>query len=198
MRRSSIPQTPKRSPRPPRLRPGKPSERLRIAAPVHPAWFAAAIAAPGPRGRREGHRVHRPVLRDRPYYLLGQTLLVLLWIAAQRGRDRLLRLRPVPVHPAQPRLLDPGRLRRAADPAGPDPAGKPRPGRPRRGSASRRPDEGQHRVPGPRVGRATACPQGVPTRDHLHDAAGHLRALLADLSPENPGPEPRTAAENSG
>ena len=38
----------------------------------------------------------------------------------------------------------------------------------------------------------------LPTRDHLRDELEDLRALLADLSPENPGPEPRTAAENSG
>ena len=38
----------------------------------------------------------------------------------------------------------------------------------------------------------------IPTRDHLRDELEDLRVLLADLLPENPGPEPRPAAENSG
>ena len=61
-------------------------------------------------------------------YLVIQTVLVIAWI----GVNALWAtgpLGPLPVHPAQPRVLDAGRLRRAADPAGAEPPGRARPAR---------------------------------------------------------------------
>ena len=100
-------------------------------------------------------------------------------------------LGPVSVHPAQPGLLDPGGLRRTADPAGPEPAGRPGPGqhRPRpRGSGA---DPGRHRVPGPRAGRG---PAGAVRRGH-HPGPGGLAvpAGQADRRSAAPGPAPRGA-----
>ncbi len=58
-------------------------------------------------------------------YLVFQTAMVISWIAVGYF---WLGLRPPPVAvPAQPRVLDPGRLRRAADPAGAEPPGRARP-----------------------------------------------------------------------
>ena len=57
-------------------------------------------------------------------YLLLQTMFVIIWIVAQ-PRGRALALGPLPIHPAQPGLLHPGRLRGPADPARPEPPGEP-------------------------------------------------------------------------
>ena len=59
-------------------------------------------------------------------YLVGQTVIVIFWIILNSLAVRPP-LGPVPVHPAQPGLLDPGRLRGAADPARPEPPGRARP-----------------------------------------------------------------------
>ena len=87
-------------------------------------------------------------------YIVIQTVLVILWIAYNgyvvSGADQL---RPLPVHPAQPGLLHPGRVRRPADPARPEPPDRPRPGRPGAGPRGQRAPARRHRVPGPRGGR---------------------------------------------
>src|SRR6201997_2059584 len=131
-----------------------PGEQIRgTATAVHPT-DPAVLAAPGSRGRRADHRVHRALLRHRP-----------LPADTDRPRDRVDRaehnrggpaLRPVSLHPAQPGLFHAGRLRGAADPAGPESPGEPGPGRPRRGPPPRRADQGRHRVSGPRTGRVAA------------------------------------------
>ncbi len=93
-------------------------------------------------------------------------------------RDRLLlaRLRPLPVAvPAQPRVLDAGRLRGAAHPAGAEPPGRARP-HPRRGGPARQPAHaGRGRVPGPRAGGLTALAR--QDRGHAGAAGGTARAL---------------------
>ena len=62
-----------------------------------------------------------------PTFLVAQTLIVALWILVNAvGLDPVRRLS---LHSAQSRLLDPGRLRGAVDPAGADPSGRPRQGR---------------------------------------------------------------------
>ena len=68
-------------------------------------------------------------------FLVGQTVVVVVWITINVGRRRAP-LGPVPVHPPEPGLLHPGRLRRAADPPRPEPPGRPRPG-PGRASTAR-------------------------------------------------------------
>ena len=63
-------------------------------------------------------------------------------------RDRRSRTTgTVPVHPAEPGLLDPGCVRGAADPAGPEPPGRPRPGRDRARPRDERPLAGRYRIP---------------------------------------------------
>ncbi len=86
-------------------------------------------------------------------YLAWQTILVIVWIALNLSAVKL-RWDPVPVHPAQPGVLHPGRIRRAADPARPEPPGEPGPGVFGGGPSARRTDQGGHRVPGARAGRA--------------------------------------------
>lgn len=132
-----------------------PGEQIHGCAPaVHAADIAPVLAAAGSRDRRADHRVDRALLRHRP-----------LPAAADHrggGVDRGERVRgatalgSLSVHPAEPGILHPGRLRGAADPVGAEPAGEPRPGGARRGPPSRRPDQGRHRVPGPRAGRGAA------------------------------------------
>ena len=54
-------------------------------------------------------------------YLFWQTIIVIVWIMLNAWASH--QMGPVPVHPAQPRVLHPGRVRRAADPARPEPPG---------------------------------------------------------------------------
>ena len=98
-------------------------------------------------------------------FLVGQTILVAVWITINVVAVQLP-LGPVPVHPAEPGLLDPGRLRRAADPAGPEPPGRPRPRPGRDRPRGERPHPGRHRVPGPRarLGAPRARPTSSPPR----------------------------------
>src|SRR5205085_9504068 len=77
-----------------------------------------------------------------------------------------LPLRPLSVHPAESRLLDPGRVRRAAHPAGGQSLGAARPphagargeGGRRRGETERRPAEWQPPDPRARPGAGGADP----------------------------------------
>ena len=62
-----------------------------------------------------------------PQYIVGQTLVVIVWLALN-GIAIGYQSGPVPVHPAQPRVLDPGRLRGAADPPRADAPGRARQG----------------------------------------------------------------------
>ena len=57
-------------------------------------------------------------------YLLIQTIVVIVWIVLNIVAVSSA-LGPLSVHPAQPGVFHPGRLRGAADPAGPEPAGEP-------------------------------------------------------------------------
>jgi hypothetical protein len=57
-----------------------------------------------------------------PQYLVSQTILVVAWIAVN-SVALIYHWDPLSVHPAQPRVLDPGGLRGAADLARTDPAG---------------------------------------------------------------------------
>ena len=70
-------------------------------------------------------RGHRPLPRHRPVPRRPDDHRDRLDHAERLRRPAALG--PLPVHPAQPGLLHPGRLRRAADPAGAEPAGRPRP-----------------------------------------------------------------------
>ncbi len=81
-------------------------------------------------------------------YLLIQTVVVLVWIALNVSAVSL-RWDPYPFILLNLAFLHPGRLRGAADPAGPEPPGEPRPRHGRRGSPTSRGDQGRHRVPGP-------------------------------------------------
>ncbi len=94
---------------------------------------------------------------------------------AQRRRSWRCKLRSVPVHPAQPGVLHPGRLRRAADPAGPEPPGRPRQGRGRARPRHQRPLAGRDRVPGARDrgGAPGGRPEGRPRRDLRGARAPH-------------------------
>ena len=107
---------------------------------VDPDWFA-----------RLSERIARFLGTGR--FLAIQTVLVIVWIMLNLFAVQPA-LGPVPVHPAQPGLLHPGRVRRAADPAGPEPAGRPGPDLAGGGPGPRRAHQGRHRVPGPRAGRA--------------------------------------------
>jgi len=80
----------------------------------------------------------------------------------QRGR-RCPPLRPVPVHPPQPRLLDPGRLCRALDPLGPEPPGRAGNGRRPNATGKWWPAPRLIRVPGPGGG---VHPHGTPRSCH--------------------------------
>ena len=105
-------------------------------------------------------------------------------------RDRLLlaRLRPPPVAlPAQPRVLDPGRLRGAAHPAGAEPPGRARPAA-RRGGPARQPAHaGRGRVPGPRAGRLAP----LAGQDRGHAGARSRSGSSATRSAgDDDGPEP--------
>ena len=98
-------------------------------------------------------------------YLAIQTVIVIIWIALNVDRGRAA-VRPVPVHPAEPGVLDPGRVRRAADPARAEPPGRPRPGRDRARPRDERPRARRRRVPGARDRGAAARDraQGRPRR----------------------------------
>ena len=80
-------------------------------------------------------------------YLAARRIVVVVWIILNVAAV-VAALGSLPVHPAQPRLLDPGRLRGAADPAGPEPPGRPRQGRGRARPRDERPLARRHRVPG--------------------------------------------------
>ncbi len=130
-------------------------EQLCCAAPaVHPADIAPVRAAVGSGGRRANHRVDCPLLRHRPLSAAADGVRGDLDHAQPVGGA--LALGPVPVHPAQPGLLHPGGLRGAADPARPESSGEPRPSRVGGGPPSRGPDQGRHRISGPRAGRPAA------------------------------------------
>ena len=82
-----------------------------------------------------------------PVFLIGQTIVVLIWIWDQSRR--LDKFRRLSLHPAQSRVFPPGRLCGAADPAGADPPGRPRQGpeRGRRGAPRGAPQD-QRGAPG--------------------------------------------------
>ena len=97
-------------------------------------------------------------------YLAAQTIFVDRLDRAQRRPGIIGKLGPVPVHPAEPRLLDPGRVRRAADPAGPEPPGRPRQGGGRARPRDQRALAGRDRVPRARDrGGAARCSSRRPT-----------------------------------
>ena len=126
------------------------------AAAGHPAHVAAPILASTSTPRRSGSSANpSPASWAPARYLLMQTIMVIVWISLNLFAVDTA-LGPLPVHPAQPGVLHPGRLRRAADPAGAEPSGEPGPGLAGRGPSPRRADQGRHRVPGPRTGRAAA------------------------------------------
>ena len=156
-------------------------------------WLNPHPASAGPAQEQppvlHGHRPGdvRPVLRrlarflGTGTFLFWQTLTVDHLDHAEPGRGQLP-VGPVPVHPAQPGVLDPGRVRGAADPAGPEPPGRPGPDLARGGPVARGADQGGHRVPGPRAGRAAGghrrgrhprlpARRAGPTRDDLEEMA---------------------------
>ena len=99
-----------------RMRPGpldSPRRTRRFEAPTTPTPSAAS---------RRG----RALLRDCPLPRRADDPRG-VWIAAQRVRGRPA-LGPVSVHPAEPGVLDPGRVRGAADPARAEPPGAARAG----------------------------------------------------------------------
>jgi hypothetical protein len=65
-----------------------------------------------------------------PKYILSQLALVIAWIAVNAVAVGL-RWDPLPVHPPQPRVLDPGRPCGTTDPARADAPGRPGQGRKR-------------------------------------------------------------------
>ena len=81
----------------------------------------------------------------------------------QRRRDLGPRVGPLPVHPAQPDLLDPGVVRRPADPARAEPPGVARPG---------------HRRAGPRGQR----PRATPTWSILAREVASLRMAVGEVA----------------
>ena len=106
-------------------------------------------------------------------YLVFQTVMVISWILIGYfllGFDH----QPVAV-PAEPRVLDAGRLRGAADPAGAEPPGRARPPA-RRGGSPRQPAHaGRGGVPGARA-RGLA-PLAGQDRGHARAGGGATRAL---------------------
>src|ERR1700761_5602371 len=102
-------------------------------------------------------------------------------------------LGPVPVHPAQPGFLHPGRLRRPADPAGPEPPGRPGPGQHRARPRGGVPDPGRHRVPGSRAGRG---PAGPVRRGHP-PGPGRIAGPAGQADHRRPGPSPAQPHEGN-
>ena len=166
-----------------------------------PRDIAPVLAAAGPRGRRSGspspsRATSVPAATcccRRSWWWCG------FWLNLFAVS---LALGPVPVHPPQPGLLHPGRLRGSADPAGPEPAGEPGPGHAGGGSPPRRADQGRHRVPGPRAGRAAAGRRrGRRLATTCATSWKICATLLTDRSPqrrETPTRRTATGRERSG
>ncbi|CAA9224517.1 MAG: FIG00816212: Putative membrane protein, partial [uncultured Acidimicrobiales bacterium] len=95
----------------------------------------------------------------------------------QRGGG-LPALGPVPVHPPEPGVLHPGRLRRAPDPPRPEPPGRAGQGADRAGPRGRVPHPGGHRVPraGAGGGAHRAHRRRHRRRPEPGGGAGHRRA----------------------
>src|SRR3984885_1288734 len=122
-------------------------EQVSIAASaVYPASLASGHATGGRRDRREVHRIDRPLLRHGHLPAVADHRGAGVDRAERRGGQPALG--PLPIHPAQPGVFHPGRLRGAADPAGPEPPREPRPGNPRGGSPTSPRDEGRYRISG--------------------------------------------------
>ncbi len=80
-------------------------------------------------------------------YLAAQTIFVVVWIILN-GIAHHERLGPLSVHPAESRVLDPGGICRAANPAGAEPPGRPGSLRDRARPRGQRSRARRERVPG--------------------------------------------------